>query len=308
VTPVGHLCGPRASSSTWLALCHLDFGAQNLDIRASIQGSPPSWIGSPPTSYNSTWLQYLEYRELQCFELRPECHLQHVLQSLSYVTVSAVQIWKQNRVPWDNYPHHFCVWDLNVLFQFLGLGWDWVHFVCRPLFGLLHQPHMIDDNVWSRWWNKNWQGKLKYSGKTCPSATLSTTNPTWHDLGHCGGKPATAWAMAQPDLNLWSANYMQCHLKGCDNTWWQCLTFATLPRASCLLQRQLHCFLCRRGGSAYCFVQGLTVVCEHMYDMMWIISGTELKQVQNILGSCEWTHSVGFYLEFTLRVLQSAQM
>jgi hypothetical protein len=41
----------------------------------------------------------------------------------------------------------------------------------------------------------NWHGKPKYSVKTCPSATLSTTNPTWPDLGSnpgChGGKQAT---------------------------------------------------------------------------------------------------------------------
>jgi hypothetical protein len=35
---------------------------------------------------------------------------------------------------------------------------------------------MIDeDDVWSNWWNENWQGKPKYSEKTYPSATLSTT-------------------------------------------------------------------------------------------------------------------------------------
>jgi hypothetical protein len=28
-------------------------------------------------------------------------------------------------------------------------------------------------------WNENWQRKSKFSEKTCPSATLSTTNPTW---------------------------------------------------------------------------------------------------------------------------------
>jgi hypothetical protein len=55
----------------------------------------------------------------------------------------------------------------------------------------------LDDRwwVWSSRWNENWQGKPKYSEKTCPSATLSTTNPTWSDLGSnpsCrGGKPAT---------------------------------------------------------------------------------------------------------------------
>jgi hypothetical protein len=31
---------------------------------------------------------------------------------------------------------------------------------------------------WRNWWNENWQGKPKYSEKTCLSATWSTTNPT----------------------------------------------------------------------------------------------------------------------------------
>jgi hypothetical protein len=49
--------------------------------------------------------------------------------------------------------------------------------------------------LWSNWWNENWQGKSKSSEKTCPSATLSTTNPTWPgpglNPGRRGGKPAT---------------------------------------------------------------------------------------------------------------------
>jgi hypothetical protein len=77
----------------------------------------------------------------------------------------------------------------------LGVRWDWVHLVRRPLIDLLYQHRIIHDNVWSSWWNENWQGKPKYSEKTCASATLSTTNPTWSDLGsnpgRCGGKPAT---------------------------------------------------------------------------------------------------------------------
>jgi hypothetical protein len=48
---------------------------------------------------------------------------------------------------------------------------------------------------WRIWWNEDWQGKPKYSEKTCPSATLSTTNPTWPEPGlnpgRRGGKPAT---------------------------------------------------------------------------------------------------------------------
>jgi hypothetical protein len=49
--------------------------------------------------------------------------------------------------------------------------------------------------LWWRifFWNENWQGKPKYSEKTCPSSTLSTTNLTCQILARtrAGGKPAT---------------------------------------------------------------------------------------------------------------------
>jgi hypothetical protein len=55
-----------------------------------------------------------------------------------------------------------------------------------------------DDRWWWLWssrWNEDWQGRPKYSERTCPSATLSTTNPTGPDLGsnpgRRGGKPAS---------------------------------------------------------------------------------------------------------------------
>jgi hypothetical protein len=49
---------------------------------------------------------------------------------------------------------------------------------------------------WRSWLNERFrQGKPKHSEKTCPDATLSTTNPTWPDLGanpgRRGVKPAT---------------------------------------------------------------------------------------------------------------------
>lgn len=145
----------------------------------------------------------------------------------------------------------------------LGAGWDWVYSVCQPLFGLLHQPQMID-NVWSRWWKKNWQGKQQYLEKISPplcppqipyDLTWSTVVRSWW---------LTTWAMAQLDLNLRSANYVQCHLKGY-NTWWQRLIFDRLLRAFCQWRLQLRCFLWTHGVSTYRFVQELTVVCEHIY-------------------------------------------
>jgi hypothetical protein len=52
-------------------------------------------------------------------------------------------------------------------------------------------PGDYDDggNLWN-----DWQGKPKYLEKTCSTATLSTTYPTWcPDENPCGGggKPAT---------------------------------------------------------------------------------------------------------------------
>jgi hypothetical protein len=42
--------------------------------------------------------------------------------------------------------------------------------------------------LWSNRWNEDWQGKPKYSKKTCPSATLFATNPTWPDSGSNPGR------------------------------------------------------------------------------------------------------------------------
>jgi hypothetical protein len=62
--------------------------------------------------------------------------------------------------------------------------------------GLLYQPRMIGDgDCGDIGGMKICRGKPKYSDKTCPSATLSTTSPTGLDPGFNpgsrGGKPAT---------------------------------------------------------------------------------------------------------------------
>jgi hypothetical protein len=50
-----------------------------------------------------------------------------------------------------------------------------------------------EDDFWSNWRNENWQGKPKYSEKTYPSATLSTTKS--HDRP--GLEPRTATVGSQ---------------------------------------------------------------------------------------------------------------
>jgi hypothetical protein len=70
-------------------------------------------------------------------------------------------------------------------------------------------------------WNENWQGKPKYSETTCPSATLSTTNPTWPDPcanpGRRGGKRATNRLSYGAALIGWLyiSNYPNYGLRGC---------------------------------------------------------------------------------------------
>jgi hypothetical protein len=86
--------------------------------------------------------------------------------------------------------------EFNVVFFFSFSGWGetestWYVGHCWPIVPASNDRWWL----WSSWRNEDWQGKPKYSEKTCPSATLSTTNPTWPDLGsnpgRRGGKAAT---------------------------------------------------------------------------------------------------------------------
>jgi hypothetical protein len=71
---------------------------------------------------------------------------------------------------------------------------DWVHSARRPLLTYCTCPGLL----WGLWRTlMDWRlaGEPKYSEKNCPSAILSTTNPTWPDPGanpgRRAGKPAT---------------------------------------------------------------------------------------------------------------------
>jgi hypothetical protein len=85
-----------------------------------------------------------------------------------------------------------------------------VHSTLRPLNDLLCQPRVImimEKSV------NDWQGKPKYSEKTCPSAALSTTNPTccpYANPGRRGGKPASnRWASARPSQFILCSLYQE---------------------------------------------------------------------------------------------------
>jgi hypothetical protein len=74
-----------------------------------------------------------------------------------------------------------------------------------------------DDRWWWMWssrWNENWQGKPKYSEKTCPSSTISTRNP--HDMAW-----ARSWAawVGSRRLTAW-LQYISMLVKICHHHLW----------------------------------------------------------------------------------------
>jgi hypothetical protein len=93
-------------------------------------------------------------------------------------------------------PPHFFIWILG--------GWSpyWVHSALRPLLAYCTCPGWSWG--WRSWWNERfWQGTPKYWEKTCPDATLSTTNPTCQTRARTraaavGSQRLTASAMARP--------------------------------------------------------------------------------------------------------------
>jgi hypothetical protein len=81
----------------------------------------------------------------------------------------------------------------RVFFLLLILRWDYGY--CGHYWPIVPAPDNRWWWLWRTWWNEDWHGKPKYTEKTWPSATLSTTNPTWLgpglNPGRRGGKPAT---------------------------------------------------------------------------------------------------------------------
>jgi hypothetical protein len=98
-------------------------------------------------------------------------------------------------------------WLFFFFFNF-NIGWSpyWVHSAMRPLLAYCTCPGWLWG--WRSWWNERfWQGKLKYSEKTCPDATLSTTNPTcqtwvWTWAAAVGNQRLTASAMVRPKYRV----------------------------------------------------------------------------------------------------------
>jgi hypothetical protein len=130
----------------------------------------------------------------------------------------------------------------------LSLSFSWGRVRLSPLGTSATNRPIVpapDDRWWWMWsslCNGNKQGKPKYSEKIYRSATLSTTIPTWPDLGsnkgRRGGKPATnrlrygtafSSLLVQifPSVLLFS-NTLSCKHSGpYISSWWTLSTFPT---------------------------------------------------------------------------------
>jgi hypothetical protein len=90
-------------------------------------------------------------------------------------------------------------------FLFLGVRWDWVHLVRRPLTGLLYQPRTIGDECVAVGGMRIGRGNRGARRKPAPLPLCSPQIP--HDLTCArtraaaeGNRRLTAWAMALPTV------------------------------------------------------------------------------------------------------------
>jgi hypothetical protein len=89
----------------------------------------------------------------------------------------------------------------------------YIHFFCYLVYeaigtaatpGLLCQPRLIVEWLWRSRWNVDWQGKPKFSEKTCPSATFvhhkipHDKTRVWTRTAAVGSRRLTDWVMARP--------------------------------------------------------------------------------------------------------------
>jgi hypothetical protein len=94
-------------------------------------------------------------------------------------------------------------------FQFLGVGSAWVHLVRRPLFGLLYQPRMIDDECAVLGGMRIGRGNRNTRRKRVPMTLCAPQIPydlNWNATrARRGGKPATnglSYGTASASLTL----------------------------------------------------------------------------------------------------------
>jgi hypothetical protein len=183
-------------------------------------GCSPSKILSPgPVFYGTKWLPWRPHRWGHTLHSRCRINKGLIKRGRTIdLERSRCKVWFLWPTPYTYI--HACTYSivLNVSVIFLiGIVRGGVQF--GPL-GTAATNRTIVLWWWRNWWNDDWQEKPKYSEKTCPSAALSTTNPTYcpdANPGHRGGKPATN-CLSYGTANL-SVNVCYLHKVGSYYSW-----------------------------------------------------------------------------------------
>jgi hypothetical protein len=135
---------------------------------------------------------------LRLINLQVECRY------LSYISEMILYIYGRRTI---------CRLNRSVIF-FKFVGSDEVPRYCGHFWPIVQTPDDRWGWLWSNWWDEDWQGKPKYSEKTCPSAILSTTNSTWSDPGsnpgRRGGKPATNRLSYGAEIEVYRSGVKNC--------------------------------------------------------------------------------------------------
>jgi hypothetical protein len=116
---------------------------------------------------------------------------------------SLLSKWKILRGFSTSIPCSLIVFPKALFFYYVLMGWDWVHLVPRPLFGLLYQPQMLEDECGAIGGMRIDRGNPSTWRKPAP-VTLCPPQIK-HDLTRArtraagvGSRRLTAWAMARP--------------------------------------------------------------------------------------------------------------
>jgi hypothetical protein len=177
---------------------------------------------------------------------------------------------------------------------FFLMGWDCVHLVLRPLFDLLYQPQMTEDNCRANGGMRNGRENRSTSRKPVTEEPLCPP-PIPHDVAWArtratavGSRRLTACAMARPQSNTWGSWTIARVLKV--RSTWSGMQYSTWLRSSSwrhyeLLPRNcnlLHtkpslCYMPRLQVMTYCITQ-LSVFTSLIH-----LNGFSLRVISDIL-------------------------
>jgi hypothetical protein len=162
------------------------------------------------------------------FETEPSLYQRSCLPLPIHTSVNAVNAAQAGgRVDLDGYntqwviqTENYSIGELVIkyyFYYFLGVLWDWVHLVRRPLIGLLYQLRMIDDDDCGAVGGMRiGRGNRSTRRKSAPAPPCPPQIP--HDLtwaqtraATMGSPRLTTWAMVRPKLQSKSVN--------CEDKW-----------------------------------------------------------------------------------------